>query len=413
MVPEQQEAGASARTSTPGDETTSVVIVGAGPAGLTLANLLHSEGVGCVLLEAESREFIEALPRAGFLEEWAVRALERRGLAGPGLLGAEAQGDCEFRLDGTRHVFRYGALSGQRHIVYPQQLLVTDLVRAFADETGGDVRFGARNVAVHGIRTDRPSVSYTDPETGQQRTVSCDFVAGCDGARGSSRAAIPEGGIEIFRHDLGVGWLALLAEAPPSAERVVFGLHPQGFAAHMARGPQVTRYYLECPPGDSPDNWPHERVWSELRTRLGARDAGPLNEGEVVERRVLDMHNYVVEPMTYGRLHLAGDAAHLVAPVAAKGMNLALNDALLLSDAFRAYYREGDESGLEGYSDACLRRVWQYQDFNKWVSEIVHGPSSGDPFRAGTAAARLRRMTRSEKAGRAVAGLYIGSDADH
>ncbi|OEV29900.1 4-hydroxybenzoate 3-monooxygenase [Streptomyces nanshensis] len=396
-----------------GAGATSVVVIGAGPAGLTLANLLHAEGIGCVLLEAESRDFIEALPRAGFLEEWAVRALERRGLAGPGLLAAEAQGDCEFRLDGTRHVFRYGALSGQRHIVYPQQRLVTDLVRSYADEAGGDVRFSARDVAVHGIRTERPSVSWTDPATGEQRSIACDFVAGCDGARGSARSAIPEGGVEVFRHDLGVGWLALLAEAPPSAERVVFGLHTQGFAAHMARGPQVTRYYLECPPGDSTANWPHERVWSELRTRLGARDAAPLNEGELTERRVLDMHNYVVEPMSYGRLHLAGDAAHLVAPVAAKGMNLALNDALLLADALRAYYREGDESGIEGYSDACLRRVWQYQDFNNWVSELVHGPSSGDPFRAGVTAARLRRMTRSEKAGRAVAGLYIGSDADH
>nr|WP_079131960.1 4-hydroxybenzoate 3-monooxygenase [Streptomyces nanshensis] len=435
MVPQEQDADGSAlpspaasgaaapHTATashsatgPGDERderTSVVVIGAGPAGLTLAHLLRAEGVDCVLLEAESRETVELLPRAGFLEEWAVRALERRGLAGPGLLSAEAHGDCEFRLDGTRHLFRYGDLSGHRHIVYPQQRLVTDLVRGYADEAGGDVRFGVRDVAVHGIRTSRPTVTYTDPGDGQPRTLACDFVAGCDGARGSSRAAIPEGGVEVFRQDLGVGWLALLAEAPPSAERVVFGLHPQGFAAHMARGPRTTRYYLECPPGDSPDNWPHERVWSELRTRLRARGAPSLNEGELIERRVLDMHSYVVEPMTYGRLHLAGDAAHLVAPVAAKGMNLALNDALLLADAFRAYYREGDDSGLEGYSDACLRRVWQYQDFNAWLSETVHGPSSGDAFRAGTAAARLRRMTRSERAGRAVAALYIGSDADH
>jgi p-hydroxybenzoate 3-monooxygenase len=286
-------------------------------------------------------------------------------------------------------------------------------VRAYADRAGGDVRFGARAVALHDIRTGRPSVSYTDPGTGERHTVACDFIAGCDGARGATHDAIPEGGVEVFRHDLGVGWLALLAEAPPSAERVVFGLHRRGFAAHMARGPRVTRYYLECPPGDSPDNWPHERVWSELRTRLAAHDAMPLNEGDLIERRVLDMHNYVVEPMTYGRLHLAGDAAHLVAPIAAKGMNLALNDALLLADALRAYYLEGDESGLAGYSDACLRRVWQYQDFNRWVSDIVHGPSSGDPFRAGVAAARLRRMTRSETAGRALAALYIGSDADH
>jgi p-hydroxybenzoate 3-monooxygenase len=414
---QEQRPDPGARAVTPaagsGTPDVSVVVIGAGPAGLTLANLLRAEGIDCLLLEAETRAHIEQTPRAGFLEEWAVRALERRGLAGPRLGAAEAQVDCEFRLDGTRHVFRYGTLSGFRHIVHPQQFLVTDLVRAYADDAGGDVRFAAKDVAVQGIRTERPAVSYTDPETGRRHTVTCEFVAGCDGARGSSRAAIPEGGVEIFRHDMGVGWLALLAQAPPSAERVVFGLHPQGFAAHMARSPEVTRYYLECPPGDSPDNWPHERVWSELRTRLSARDAAPLHEGELLERRVLDMHDYVVEPMAYGRLYLAGDAAHLVSPVAAKGMNLALNDALLLADAFRAYYREGDDSGLEGYSDACLRRVWQYQDFNTWLGEILHGPSSGDPFRAGVAAARLRRMTRSEGAGRAAASVYVGSDADH
>ncbi|HWM36399.1 MAG TPA: 4-hydroxybenzoate 3-monooxygenase [Streptomyces sp.] len=394
-------------------ERTSVVIVGAGPAGLTVANLLSAEGVACVLLESESREFIEQRPRAGFLEEWVVRALERRGLAGPGLLKAEAHRDCEFRLDGEQHVFRYGALSGYGHFVYPQQLLVTDLLRAYADEAGGDVRFGAGDVTVQGIDTDRPAVSWTDTGTGERHTVACDFVAGCDGARGVTRAAIPESRLRVSRHDLGIGWLALLAQAPPSAQRVVFGLHPRGFAAHMARGPEVIRYYLECPPGDSPDNWPHERVWSELRARLGADGAAPLTEGELIERRVLDMHNYVVEPMSYGRLYLAGDAAHLVAPVAAKGMNLALNDALLLTDGLLAHYADGDDSGLAGYSDACLRRVWQYQDFNQWVSEILHGPSSGDPFRAGVAAARLRRMTRSETAGAALAGLYIGSNAEY
>ncbi|MFH8565803.1 4-hydroxybenzoate 3-monooxygenase [Streptomyces sp. NPDC017988] len=385
-----------------------VVIVGAGPAGLTVANILRAASVECVVLETESRDFIEQRPRAGFLEEWAVRALERRGLADRLLARAQAHSECEFRGAGRRHRFRYGELSGHRHFVYPQPLLVTDLVRAYADEAGGDIRFGVRDVALHGIDTDRPSVAYTDPATGERVRIDCDAVAGCDGARGVTRACLPAEHVTVARRDYGIGWLALLAEAPPSSERVVFGLHPRGFAAHMARSPEVTRYYLQCPPGDDPANWPHERVWAELHQRLAADGAPPLVEGRLIEKRVLDMHNYVVEPMAYGRLYLAGDAAHLTAPIAAKGMNLALHDALLLGDALVAYVGEGDERGLRGYSAAALRRVWEYQEFSQWFADLLHGASSGDPFAAGTAEARLRRLFDSRAAAVAFAELYIG-----
>ncbi|MFI1965174.1 FAD-dependent monooxygenase [Streptomyces pathocidini] len=412
-------------------ERTGVVVVGAGPAGLTVANLLRAAGVDCVLLEAESREFIERRPRAGFIEEWAVRALERHGLGHRLLARAQRQGECEFRVDGERHVFPYGELSGQSHFVYPQQLLVTDLIAAYADgggsgrggrggegegggAPGGDVRFRVRDVALHGPESAHPAVSYTDPETGQRHRIACDFIAGCDGAHGVTRTvAAAHSSARTARHDYGIGWLALLAEAPPSSEHVVFGINARGFAAHMARSPEVTRYYLECPPGDSPDNWPRERVWSELRARLSASGARPLTEGRLIEKRVLDLHNYVVEPMAYGRLYLAGESAHLVAPIAAKGMNLALHDALLLADALVAHYERGDGSGLAGYSAACLRRVWQYQEFSQWLSEVLHGASSGDSFRAGRASARLRRVLGSRKAGAAFAELYMGMNCDH
>ncbi|WP_406730341.1 4-hydroxybenzoate 3-monooxygenase [Streptomyces sp. NBC_01794] len=404
---------ASSPSSSAPVQRTRVVIVGAGPAGLTVANILRAAAVDCVLLETESREFIEQRPRAGFIEEWAVRALERRGLANRLLVHAQAHSECEFRFAGERHRFRYGELSGHRHFVYPQPLLVTDLVRKYADDADGDVRFGVRDVELHAIDTDRPSVSYTDPETGERRRIDCDVIAGCDGARGVSRACMPPEHTTVARNDYGVGWLALLAEAPPSCDSVVFGVHPRGFAAHMARSPRVTRYYLECPPGDDPENWPHERVWSELRDRLSADGARPLAEGRLIEKRVLDMHNYVVEPMAYGRLYLAGDAAHLAAPIAAKGMNLALHDALLLGDALVAYFGKRDDSGLSGYSDACLRRVWQYQEFSQWLSEVLHGASSGDPFRAGSAAVRLRRIFGSPAAAATFAELYIGKDTDY
>ncbi|POX58584.1 4-hydroxybenzoate 3-monooxygenase [Streptomyces sp. Ru62] len=385
-----------------------VVVIGAGPAGLTVGNILRAAGVDCLVLETESRAFIEQRPRAGVIEERAVRGLERRGLAGDLSKHAERHTECEFRFDGRGHRFAYTELTGHHHWVYPQPLLVTDLVREYADVRGGDIRFGVRDVRLHDLDSDRPAVSYTDPDSGQRHLVTCDFVAGCDGARGASRAALPPRA-RISRHDYGIGWLALLAEAPPSSDRVLFGMHPDGFAGHMPRSPELTRYYLQCPPGDDPDSWSHERVWAELQRRLRAADRPTLTEGRLLEKRVLDMHNYVVEPMVFGRLFLAGDAAHLVAPIAAKGMNLALHDAFLLGDGLVARLTRGDATGLDGYSDACLRRVWDYQEFSEWLSGIYHGTSSGDPYRAGTTLARLRRIFTSPVAAAAFAEQYLGT----
>ncbi|WP_019059461.1 4-hydroxybenzoate 3-monooxygenase [Streptomyces prunicolor] len=387
-----------------------VVVVGAGPAGLTIGNILRAAGIDCLVLETETREFIEQRPRAGVIEEWAVRGLEQRGLAENLLARAQRHTQCEFRFGGQRHRLSYTELTGHHHYVYPQPLLVTDLVREYADVRGGAIRFGVQDVQLHDLDTDRPAVSYTDPETGQRQLVQGDFVAGCDGARGVTRAALPPERARIARLDYGIGWLALLAEAPPSSDCVMFGVHPRGFAGHMARSPEVTRYYLECPPGDDPDNWPDERVWAELQLRLAATGAPPLTEGRLIEKRVLDMHNYVVEPMVFGRLFLAGDAAHLTAPIAAKGMNLALHDAFLLGDALVAYVTKGDSTGLGGYSEACLSRVWDYQEFSQWLSEVYHGTSSGDPYRAGTTLARLRRVFASPSAGLAFAESYLGKD---
>jgi p-hydroxybenzoate 3-monooxygenase len=402
-------------TSHPNSDTPQrfpVVVVGAGPAGLTIGNILRAAGLDCLVIETETREFIEQRPRAGVIEEWAVRGLQQRGLADTLLERAQLHTECEFRFGGERFRFSYIELTGTHHFVYPQPLLVTDLVREYVDVRGGEALFGVQDVQVHDLDTDRPSVSYVSAETGEREVVECDFVAGCDGARGVTRSALPEQA-HISRHDYGIGWLALLAEAPPSNDCVVFGIHPNGFAGHMARSPEVTRYYLECPPGEDPENWSHERVWSELRERLAATDAGPLIEGRLIEKRVLDMHSYVVEPMVFGRLFLAGDAAHLTAPIAAKGMNLALHDGFLLGDALVGYLTKGDETGLDGYSEACLRRVWDYQEFSQWLSEVYHGTSSGDPYRAGTTFARLRRLFTSPTAAAAFAEQYLGTAATY
>lgn len=382
--------------------------MGAGPAGLTIGNILRAASVDCLVIETETREFIEQRPRAGVLEERVVRGLEQRGLADTLLERARLHTECEFRFAGERFRLSYTELTEHHHYFYPQPLLVTDLVREYADVRGGAIRFGVRDVRVHDLDTDQPSVSYVDAETGQREEVRCDFVAGCDGARGVTRAALPDTA-RISRHDYGTGWLALLAEAPPSDDCVVFGIHPNGFAGHMARSPEVTRYYLECPPGDDPENWSHDRVWSELQQRLAATGTGPLTEGRLIEKRVLDMHSYVVEPMVFCRLFLAGDAAHLTAPIAAKGMNLALHDAFLLGDALVAYLTKDEETGLDGYSEACLRRVWDYQEFSQWLSEVYHGTSSGDAYRAGTTFARLRRLFTSPAAAAAFAEQYLGT----
>ncbi|MFK4146052.1 4-hydroxybenzoate 3-monooxygenase [Streptomyces sp. NPDC004065] len=398
----------------PARERFPVVVVGAGPAGLTVGNVLRAASVDCLVLETETRDFVERRPRAGVLEEWAVRGLERRGLAGRLLERAERHTACEFRFEGEGHRFPYTELTGRHHFVCPQPLLVTDLVREYADVRGGAIRFGVRDVRLHDVGSDRPSVSYRCPETGERRYADCEFIAGCDGARGVSRAALTAAHpARVARHDYGVGWLALLAEAPPSCDRVLFGVHPRGFAGQMPRSPRLTRYYLQCPPGDEPENWPHERVWSELRQRLAAADARPLTEGRLVEKRVLDMHDCVVEPMAYGRLLLAGDAAHLTAPIAAKGMNLALHDAFLLGDALAARLTKGDGAALAGYSAACLRRVWDYQEFSQWLSEVYHGTASGDPYRAGTTLARLRRLFTSPAAAAAFAEQYLGTAVRH
>jgi p-hydroxybenzoate 3-monooxygenase len=402
----------SPQPDSPAPERFPVVVLGAGPAGLTVANALRAASVDCLVLETESRQFVEQRPRAGVLEEPVVRGLERRGLAGNLLRRAGRHTACEFRFDGAAHRLAYADLTGRHHFVYPQPLLVTDLIREYADVRGGTLRFEVRDVALHDTDTDHPSVSYVCPETGRRRLVHCDFVAGCDGARGVSRSVLTARHARISRHDYGIGWLALLAETPPSADCVLFGVHPGGFAGQMPRSPEVTRFYLQCPPGDDPENWPHERVWSELRRRLAAAGTPPLAEGKLLEKRVLDMHDYVVEPMAAGRLFLAGDAAHLTAPIAAKGMNLALHDAFLLGDALVAYLTAGDDSGLAGYSAACLRRVWDYQEFSQWLSDVYHGASSGDPYRAGTTLARLRRLFASPAAASAFVEQYLGT-ADH
>jgi p-hydroxybenzoate 3-monooxygenase len=340
------------------------------------------------------------------LEHRTVRMFEDAGLADRMLAESDKHTTCEFRINGTAHEVNYADLSGgQPHYVYPQQEVVTDLVGHFL-AGGGDIRFEASDVELHDLRGTRPAVTWTSADGARER-LDCDFIAGCDGFHGTTRKSIPAGAVQEFTHDHGIGWLAILAEAPPSTTKVIYALHADGFAGHMLRSSTVSRFYLQVPVAENVDNWSDERVWTELHKRLALGDSDwKLTEGRIIEKRVLDMRSHVVEPMNYGKLYLLGDAAHIITPMGAKGMNLAVNDAFVFADALTSYYREGSAAGLEGYSDVCLRRVWRAQEFSQWMVDLVH--RNAQPFLSRLGHARLQHLIESPAAAASFAQNYVG-----
>ncbi|MCS7481876.1 4-hydroxybenzoate 3-monooxygenase [Umezawaea endophytica] len=385
-----------------------VVIIGAGPAGLMVANLLQRADVPCVVLERGTREYIETRPRAGMLEDRSARMLERHGLADRMLTESDTHTACEFRIDGKAHELNYSELSdGKTHFVYPQQEVVTDLLRQYLDG-GGDIRFEVSDVELQDQLEETPSVSWTSSD-GTREQLDCSFIAGCDGFHGVTRKSIPAGAVKEFTHQHGIGWLSILAEAPPSTEKVIYALHADGFAGHMLRSSTVSRFYLQVPVGEDVDNWPDEKVWSELHKRLALRDSDwTLTEGKIIEKRVLDMRSHVVEPMRYGRLYLLGDAAHIITPMGGKGMNLALNDAEVFADAIASYYHHKSTTGLDDYSAVCLRRVWRAQEFSQWMVDLVH--RNEQPFLSRLGHARLQHLIQSREAAASFAHMYVGAN---
>ncbi|GAA1304501.1 4-hydroxybenzoate 3-monooxygenase [Saccharothrix xinjiangensis] len=384
-----------------------VGIVGAGPAGLTLGNLLREAGIPCVVLERGTREHVENRPRAGVLEHRAVQMLAAHGLADRLLQEADRHGSCEFRVDGVAHEVDYATLyDGQTHYIYPQQEVVKDLARHYVDERGGDVRWSVSDVELHDVETPEPALSWTNADGARER-LECSFIAGADGFHGVARRSIPPGAVQEFSHQHGIEWLSILAEAPPSTHKVIYALHPDGFAGHMLRSSTVSRYYLQVPVDDTVDNWPDERVWTELHKRLALKDSDwRLNEGRIIEKRILDMRSHVVEPMNHGNLYLLGDAAHIITPVGAKGMNLALHDAEVLAAALTSYHRTGDDSGLRSYSEVCLRRVWRAQEFSQWMVFMIH--RSPEPFLSRLGQARLEHLIGSRSSAGYFAQNYVG-----
>ncbi|MFG2935841.1 4-hydroxybenzoate 3-monooxygenase [Streptomyces sp. NPDC048282] len=345
-----------------------VVILGAGPAGLVLGNLLLERGIDCVILERRSRAAVEGRARAGFLAAHSVRVLTEHGLAAGLLARGKTHTTCLFRSDRGEFTLDYGKLGqGEAHTVYPQQELVRDLVAEYL-RRGGEIRFGAEAAEVTGGTVRVPGGA----------DVTGRYVAGCDGHRGSGRAALTARGVRTARRDNGVSWLAVLVAAPPSLEAVGYALHERGFAGHMARTATVTRYYLQCPRGTAPADWSEDRIWDELVTRMRTAEFGPLREGTVLEKAVVDLRSDVLAVPGVGRLWLAGDAAGLISPSAAKGANLAVLQAESLARALETALAQNDRIGLARYAADCLPRVWRAHEFSHWMSGLLHGPAGPD-----------------------------------
>jgi len=383
---------------------TQIGIVGAGPAGLLLSHLLHLNGITSVVLEARSREYVENRIRAGVLEHPVEQLLTDAGLgARMQAEGARHEG-IKLRVAKRDHRIDFKALTGKHVMVYSQHKVVQDLIAARL-AAGGEIVFDAANVSVHGFRSDAPYVLYE--HEGRRQRLDCAIIAGCDGYHGICRDSIPAGVLRVFQRDYPFGWLGILADAPPASEELVYASHARGFALLSMRSPTVSRLYLQCTPEEDIAAWSDDRIWMELRTRL-SRDGFALTEGPITQKGVTQMRSFVVEPMQCGRLFLLGDAAHIVPPTGAKGLNLAAADVAVLTKALVAWLRHGDTDGLNTFSETALRRVWKAQRFSWWMTSMLHRFDSHTPFEQRVQRAELDSLVSSAAASKALAEIYVG-----
>jgi len=383
---------------------TQVGIVGAGPAGLVLSHLLSLNGIDSVVLENRSRQYCEERIRAGVLEWGTVELLTEMGVGDRMQREGLLHHGIEIRFGGGGHRIDFQDLTGRAITVYGQHEVIKDLIRARL-ESGGRIFFEVDDVTVHDLQTELPRIRCV--KEAESHEILCDFIAGCDGFHGVCRPSIPNGALTAYERIYPFGWLGILAEAAPSSEELIYAHHERGFALHSMRSPQITRLYLQCSPDEDVANWPDERIWKELQTRLAADPSWRLNEGPILQKGVTGMRSFVVEPMQYGRMFLAGDAAHIVPPTGAKGLNLAVADVRVLARALKDFYAAGRIDLLDQYSATCLRRVWRVQRFSWWMTSMLHR-HEGNPFDQRRQLAELDYVTSSRAASQSLAENYVG-----
>ena len=391
---------------------TQIGIVGAGPAGLLLSHLLHLEGIESVVLESRGRDYVEGRIRAGVLEQGTVDLLTESGVGDRMKKEGMVHHGIELRFGGQGHRIDLHELTKGRAItVYGQHEVVKDLIAARL-EAGGEVVFEAEAVRVEDLDSQNPTVRYR--KDGEDHELRCDFVAGCDGFYGVSRDSIPEGVLTVYERRYPFAWLGILAETPPSSEELIYTYHERGFALHSMRSPELTRLYIQCDPDDDTEDWSDERIWEELHTRLATEEGWALKEGPIREegRGITPMRSFVVDPMQYGRLFLAGDAAHIVTPTGAKGMNLAVADVRVLTRALAGFYASGQTALLDQYSETCMRRVWLAQRFSWWMTAMLHRFDSNDEFQHRLQLTELDYVTSSRSAAKTLAENYVGLPMD-
>jgi p-hydroxybenzoate 3-monooxygenase len=384
---------------------TQVGIVGAGPAGLMLSHLLALDGIDSIVIEARTRDYVEHRIRAGLMEHFSVELLrhsgvgtrmDREGLVHHGIV---------LRFGGRSHRIPVTDLTGKSMMIYGQHEVVKDLIAARL-AANGQILFEAEATGIEEIHTDHPRIRFR--HDGREQQIECDIIAGCDGFHGICRSALPAGALTVYDKIYPFGWLGILADVAPSNDELVYANHDHGYALLTMRSPKISRLYLQCAPDEDADAWSDERIWNELQTRL-SDDAGfVLHTGKIVQKGVTAMRSYVVEPLRHGRLFLLGDAAHIVPPTGAKGMNLAFADVVVLSRALIDWYRKRNGDGLERYSATALRRVWKAERFSWWLTSLMHRFEHATPFERRMQTAELDYVTTSPAAMTTLAENYVG-----